>query len=120
MFRLPVEVIRSFNDLNSLRVYDTEESCFLSLDCEGIERVRALEREYNALVYFIIRSYTKLVVMDSYLFVSYYPQEWQKDRQDVKDMEVIAYVYNRDDPELSEVGYIGVERALRDGLKRVW
>ncbi len=116
-------IIRAFDRLDSSRIYDTEEHRYLPLDREEEKRVSAFEQENNALVYFIIRSYTSLGVMDNYLFVSDHPQEWEQDRQDIKNMEVMAYVYNRDDPELSEFGYIGVKKALNFGLiglNRVW
>lgn len=33
---------------------------------------------------------------------------------------MMAYVYNRTDPELSEFGYIGVDHTMFGELKRIW
>lgn len=76
------------------------------------------ERENNCLVYLIIRSYTNIGIMDSYLYVSPYKEEWDSDRALLKCGETYAYVINRDDPWCSEFGKIAFKHSIGAGLIR--
>lgn len=84
------------------------------------ERVRQLETKYNILIYHVIHSFTTIGEMESYLYMSEYSEEWEDDRADLKEGTATAYVYNCDDPELSEFGYIGVRLTPAAGLERTW
>ena len=42
------------------------------------QEIADFEAEHNALVYHVIRSYTEFGTWDSYLYVSNYPDEWEK------------------------------------------
>ena len=79
------------------------------LDDEQKKIVREFEEEHNALVYFAIKAYTKFGIMDAFLFVSDYPEEWVLDNNDIKNGYAYAYVYNYDAPECSEIGMIGIK-----------
>ena len=94
-------------------------ACFW-LDKEQLQRVRDFEKEHNALVYFVIHSYTNLGELESYLYVSDYKEEWHYDREDIKEHQQIAYVYNAGAPEFSEMGSIGIELTPAAGLRRTW
>lgn len=80
--------------------------------------VRDFEEEYNALVYFVTKSYTEFGTLDSFLYVSDYEDEWVLDNNDLKNGYAYAYVYNYDVPEYSEIGMIGVQPRL-GGLVRI-
>ena len=94
-------------------------ACFWLKD-EQLKRVREFEKEHNALVYHVIRSYTTIGEMESCLYVSDYPEEWETDRNDIKDGQPFVYVYNNDIPDYSEFGTIGIELTIAGGLKRIW
>lgn len=79
------------------------------LDEEQQAIVKKFEEEYNALVYFAIRSYTQFGKLDSFLYVSDHEEEWEMDNEDIKDGYAFAYVYNYDEPDFSEMGSIGVQ-----------
>ena len=79
------------------------------LDDEQEQIVKKFEEEYNALVYFAIRSYTEFGQLDSFLYVSDYEEEWEMDNEDLEDGYAYAYVYNYDVPDFSELGSIGVQ-----------
>ena len=79
------------------------------LDDEQKAIVDAFEKEYNALVYFVIRSYTQFGKLDSFLYVSDYEDEWEMENEDIKDGISMAYVHNYDVPDFSEFGSIGVQ-----------
>lgn len=70
--------------------------------------IKQFEEEYNALVYFAIRSYTEFGTLDSFLYISDHEEEWESDYEDIIDGYAYAYVYNYDVPEYSEIGSIAV------------
>lgn len=85
-----------------------------------LDRIEQFEENHNALVYLIIRSYTAYGKMDSYLYVSHNEAEWESDREDLRKRLPVAYTLNLDDPQLSEFGYISIEKTVADGLVRIW
>ena len=94
-------------------------ACFW-LEGEQLERVREFEKQHNALVYHVIHSFTNFGEMESYLFVSDYPEEWEMDHEDMKAGQQLAYVFNRDMPDCSEFGSVGVALTPAAGLRRTW
>lgn len=113
------ESIRQFEQDGMLSCSEPPFGANYHLNDEQKKIVRQFEEEYNALVYFAIRSYTNFGTLDSFLFVSDYPEEWGKDNWDLKDGDVYAYVYNYDAPECSEIGMIGVKPRF-GGLVRTY
>ena len=83
-------------------------------------RVHEFEERNNALVYHVIHSFTTIGEMESFLYVSDYPEEWERDRADIKDGQQLVYVFNKDMPDCSEFGSIGVSRTAAAGLRRTW
>lgn len=90
------------------------------LDEEQMARVREFEERNNALVYHVIHSFTNIGEMESFLYVSDYPEEWEQDRADIKDGQQLVYVFNKDMPDCSEFGSIGVAITGAAGLRRTW
>lgn len=94
-------------------------ACFW-IEGEQLKRIREFEKEYNALVYHVIHSYTNLGEMESYLYVSDYENEWEDDRNQIKHGRQMVYVYNHTMPDCSEFGYIEIKRTPARGLTRVF
>lgn len=94
-------------------------ACFW-LNEEQLARVREFEEQNNALVYHVIHSYTNIGEMESYLYVSDYPEEWERDRQDIGEGSQLVYVVNKDAPDCSEFGSIGIALTAAAGLRRTW
>jgi hypothetical protein len=90
------------------------------LEGEQLERVRKFEKKYNAVVYHVIHSFTNIGELESYLFVSDRPDEWETDRKELKSGQPLAWVYNYDEPDWPELGYIGVSLTTAAGLRRTW
>lgn len=90
------------------------------IEGEQLDRVREFEKEYNALVYHVIHSYTNIGEMEAYLYVSNYEEEWEYDHEDIKNGQQLCYVYNHDMPDCSELGSIGIKLTPAAGLVRVW
>ena len=84
-----------------------------------LEAIRRFEAEHNALVYSVIRTfYVGNLSMDSYLYVSDYPEEWADDMDDINCWIPYAYVVNYQDPDFSEFGRIQVMLSPAGGLIR--
>lgn len=125
------EAIRRMEDLDiyseTINQFETEDLVSYSeaplganfwLNKEQREIVKKFEEEYNALVYFIVRTETEFGTLDSFLYVSDNDEEWEMDNEDLKDGYVVAYVYSYDAPEFSEFGGITVQPRF-GGLIRV-
>lgn len=85
------QTIRQFEKEN-LVSYSEPTGANYWIDDEQQKLVKAFEEEYNALVYFVIRSYTSFGKMDSFLYVSDYEEEWSMDNEDIKDGYAMSYV----------------------------
>lgn len=85
---------------------------------EQEERVRKLEKEYDLTVYHVIHSYTDFGELENYLYVSDHEEDWEWDRCDIRSNYVMAYVYNKTAPELSEFGSIEFKVGVAGGLVR--
>lgn len=88
------------------------------LDDDQKKIVKGFEEEHNALVYFVIRSYTEFGKMDSLLYVCDYEEEWEMDREDISAGYVMVYTYVYDAPYFSEIGSIAIQGRF-GGLVRV-
>ena len=81
------------------------------------EKVKEIEEEYGITVYHL--THERMVFGELYdlLYVSSHKDEWERDRQDLKDGTPCVYVLNMDDPLSSEFGDIGI-RSVGGGLIR--
>ncbi len=93
-------------------------ACFWVNDEEKAD-IEAFEKEYNALVYHVVRSFTEFGTLDTYLYVSDHPEEWEMDLEDLKDGYQCCYVKNHDDPWCSEFGSVLLRLTPAAGLKRI-
>lgn len=118
------ETIDQFEREDLVSISEPPFGAFYWAEGEDLERIRQFEQEHNALVYVVIRSYTNIGKMDSMLFVSDYPEEWEMDRNDlagdVTSWQQVAYVYNHDAPDCSEMGAVGIAPTGAAGLRRTW
>ena len=114
------QTIEQFKDLDYVSISEPPFGAFYWAEGEDLKRIREFEEQYNALVYVVIRSYTNIGKLDSYLFVSNYDEEWEQDRDYLADRSPLAYVYNHDMPDCSEFGSIGIEPTVAAGLQRTW
>lgn len=116
------ETIRQFEQEGLVSICEPPMDAFYRAQGEDLEHIRAFEEEHNALVYVVVRSYTTFGKMDTFLFVSDYPDEMENDGCAVQHPEdgVLAYVYNHDAPDCSEFGDVGLKRTPAAGLIRIW
>ena len=88
-------------------------------DCNDEENkmIKDFEEKHNAVVYHMIHNIFEFGECYSMLYVSQDKDEWQSDRYDIEDGYAMAYVYNKDCPEFSEFGSIGIRPSI-GGLVR--
>lgn len=77
------------------------------------------EKENNGLVYHVIKSHTTIGLMYALLYVSEYEEEWEMDMEDLGTGQALAYVVNKDMPDCSEFGTIGIEPSI-GGIRKTW
>lgn len=114
------ETIRQFKDEGRVSISMPPVGAFFWAEGEDLKRIQDFESKHNAVVYVVIRRYTTIGTLDSFLFVSDYEEEWHVDRDGLARQEALAYVYNHDDPICSELGYIGFKRTIAAGLLQTW
>lgn len=114
------QTIESFEKDGYVSISEPPVGAFYWAEGEDLERIKEFEKEYNALVYLVVRSFTNFGKMDSFFYVSDYEDEWSSDDEGLDNKEQLAYVYNHDMPDCSEFGYVGFERTVAAGIRRTW
>ncbi len=114
------ETIRQFQEDGKVSISEPPFGAFFWAEGLDLDRILGFEEKYNALVYVAIRSHTTIGKIDSFLFVSDHPEEWEMDREDIRHRQAIAYCFNYDMPDCSEMGAIGVASTPAAGLRRTW
>lgn len=111
--------IKAFEKYDELQLTEPNGSLYeFSGDEELNAKIKEFEEEYNALVYHVIHTYTQFGELYNFLYVSDYEEEWEYDNADVKEGYAVAYVWNKTDEWMSEIGSI-VVREFIGGLVRV-
>lgn len=114
------QTITQFRKEGLVSISEPPVGAFFWVEGEEAEMVKKFEEEHNALVYVIVRAFTSLGKMDSYLYVSDYKEEWEDDREDIKEGQALTYTVNYDMPDCSEFGTIGIKKTIAAGLQRIW
>jgi len=112
-------VITQFEKENLINQSEPPMGACYWLDEVQLERVRKFEKDFNAVVYHVIHDWTNFGELESYLFVSDYPEEWDEDMEDIKGGSAVAYVYNVDG-DFADMGSIGIKLTPAAGLMRTW
>lgn len=113
-------IVKQFKDKDLISESAPPLGACYWLSDEQMERIRAFEKQHNALVYHTIRSFTNIGELENYLYVSDYPEEWEQDREDIEYGQQLVYVLNHTMPDCSEFGSIGIEQTPAAGLRRTW
>ncbi len=114
------ETIKQFEKDDYVSISEPPVGAFYWAEGEDLKRIKEFEEQYNAVVYVVVRTFSNLGKMDSYLYVSDCEEAWERDRSDLDNMAPLAWVYNHDMPDYSEFGCIGIERSVAAGLLRTW
>lgn len=111
-------------------IADFKQADFVSYSRYGIlcwwltdeqqNRVREFEKQSGNLVYHVIEEdYVQLGRMLTFLYVSPYTSEWERDHKELEAGEPLVYVANLSDEVCSEYGHVGIVSS-NDGLRRIW
>ena len=109
------ETIRQFKDENYVSISEPPHGAFYWAQGEDLKRIKQFEKEHNALVFVVIRSYTNAGKIDSMLFVSDNPEEWWMERTNLMFGMTPAYLHCFDAPNRSGVSIIGIARTAGSG-----
>lgn len=83
------------------------------------EIIKKFETEHEGcMVYHMIHTYTTFGELYNILYVSPDTEEWEQDKEDIKDCTPFVYVVNKDIEEFSEFGCIGIKSNI-GGVIRV-
>ena len=108
MLKLSPNIIKEFEKENTLNLSENGGILYwLDRDQQAI--VDEFETEHDALVYHVIHNFTEFGGLYSLLYVSKHEEEWETDREDLKDGYAFVYVKNVDDNWCSEFGSICIK-----------
>lgn len=111
--------IRTFEKYDEVQLTEPNGGLYEFSDNDELNaKIKEFEEEYNALVYHVIHTYTQFGELYNFLYVSDYEEEWEYDNEDVKAGYAVAYVWNKTDEWMSEIGGIAVKEMF-GGLVRV-
>lgn len=111
---------RTVNDFIKFgKIYQSEAGGIIyNLNKEALQAVEETKAAVACVPYHVIVSHTTIGTMYMVLYVSENPSEWTHERI-YADGTTLAYVYNADYPDCSELGYVQVQ-AVNGGLVRVF
>jgi len=111
--------VAGFKENDQVCLFENYAGFWVDQEPEVEKRMREIERKYNCKVYAITHEYTEFGELYDFLFVSDYPDEWEYLIYSQGNMHtVLAYVWNRDDENCSELGSITV-KSFGGGIKRI-
>lgn len=109
-----VELSEYMGPMFPAALYWTSNDTYPGLD----EKIKEFEEKFNALVYHVQLSHLTFGDCYSFFYVSEDEEEWEFDRQLLKEGYPLVYVWNATDPWCSEFGSIGIQSAM-GGVARV-
>ena len=87
---------------------------------ELLTAIREFEQKTGSLVYAVTEENTEFGFLYSFLCVPKYEEEWGREIESAGNYQIAwAYVYNKDCPDFSEFGSIGVQSAY-GGIRRIY
>lgn len=110
--------VKEFEKEDRVMVSERPAGAFFDLDDVALKVKEQLE-EKGLLVYMVLRVYTTIGKMDSFLVASQHKEEWGADRDDLDFGTAFSWTQNYDVPDFSEFGPICWEMGLAGGPIRV-
>lgn len=111
--------IKGFEKDNLVCFFENFGGYWVDQEPELMEKMIALEKEYNCLCYAITHEYTEFGECYDFLIITDYKEEWKTLVQQFQDKHsAFAYVWNKDDDYCSEFGDIVIQ-SFGGGIKRI-
>lgn len=117
ILKLHPNVIKEFKESGVLNYSYSVLGFLYWLTEETQARVNTFEKETGYLVYHVIENETSIGRLVTLLYVSTESNEWEQDKQDLRDDCALAYVINVDDEVCSEFGSVGL-KSVNGGVVR--
>lgn len=105
------------SEQNKVAIIDVGVLFWLS-DKEN-EMIKRLENKLGIKVYHVILNHTIEGEMYSLLYISQYQEEWELDKEELRNGQPFVYVYCPYDEFCSEFGGIGIDKGY-GGIIRIW
>ena len=107
LLKLHPNVIEEFKKDNIVNL--SEGAMLYWLNSYQQEIVEEFQSKYYAVVYHVIHNFTHFGEMYALLYVSAHEEEWQMDKDDLRQGCTLAYVKTTTDEWCSEFGSIGIK-----------
>ena len=105
------EAVQKYTD-GELLVSEYNKGILYDADEGILQAVQDFENKFNSVVYHVIKNDVDFGVgqneLNTFLYVSACPEEWEYDREDLSVGRPVAYVYNTTTPEFSDLGSVGI------------
>lgn len=124
MLKLMDNVVKEFEETGKLYYSERLNQMFNAVlywvdnNKEWVNLIEEFERKWNFMVYHCQLTHTTFGDILSLLYVTKDEEEWEQDRQDIKDGIVYAKCINLSDETMSDYGYIGIKSSM-GGIVRV-
>lgn len=111
--------IKSFTKYDEVQLSEPTGGLYEFADNEELNaKIKEFEADNDALVYHVIHTYTQFGELYNFLFVGDYEEDWEIDNIGINDGYILAYVWNKSDDWMSEMGDIMVQERF-GGIVRV-
>ena len=111
--------IKGFQEKGMVCFFERFGGYWVDQEPELYEKMKAIEKKYNCLVYAVTHEWFEFGECYSLLIVTAYPEEWATLVQSNGNKHVaFAYVWNKDDDECSEFGSVMVQ-SFGGGIRRI-
>lgn len=117
ILNLHPNVIKEFKEQGVLNYSYSILGFLYWLTEETQARVNLFEKETGYLVYHVIEDETSIGRLITFLYVSANSDEWEQDKQDLREGFALAFVVNADDELCSEFGSVGL-KSVNGGVVR--
>ncbi len=117
ILKLHPNVIKEFKEQGVLNYSYSVLGFLYWLTEETQARVNTFEKETGYLVYHVIENETSIGRLVTLLYVSTESDEWEQDKQDLREGFALAFVVNADDELCSEFGSVGL-KSVNGGVVR--
>lgn len=117
ILNLHPNVIKEFKEQGVLNYSYSILGFLYWLTEETQARVNLFEKETGYLVYHVIEDETSIGRLITFLYVSANSDEWEQDKQDLREGFALAFVVNANDELCSEFGSVGL-KSVNGGVVR--
>ena len=118
ILRLHPNVIKEFEEKGVLNYSYSVLGFLYWLTEETQERVKEFELNNGCLVYHVIENDTSIGRLITFLYVSVFQDEWEREKLELKTGYALAYVINTDDGLCTEFGGVWL-KSINGGVVRI-